>query len=324
MAIAYIRRRIVHSVLLLLGVSLFSFLLCELVPGDFFDEMRMNPSISQETIASLRAQHGLDQPLPLRYAKWLGSALTGEFGFSLAYRAPAGPLLWERAKNTLLLTGVATALAWLLSLPLGVLGAARQGKWDDRVSSAATSLLFSVPDLVLALALLFVAVRTGWFPTGGMVSVGFAELSLGGKALDVLWHMALPVGALVLSIVPVLVRHVRAAVMESLQAPFLLAARAHGIPRSRLLFRHALRAAANPLISLLGLTIGNLLGASLLIEVVMSWPGLGPLFLEAILARDFYLVIGTVVFSSAMLAVGNLAADCLLLAADPRIRVEAE
>lgn len=309
---------------LVLGVSVFAFALCEVVPGNFFDEMRLNPAISQDTVAGLRAKHGLDQPLPLRYARWAASALRGEFGFSFAYNAPAGPLLWARAKNTLLLTAAATALAWIAALLLGAWSAARKGRIDDQAATAGTSLLLCVPDLLLALGLMYLAVQTGWFPTGGMASVGSEELGFFARMRDAAWHMALPVTALALSILPTLFRHVRSAMVDALDSPFALAARAHGISRRRLVFRHALPAAANPLITLFGLTIGNLLGASLLIEVVMSWPGLGPLFLEAIMARDFYLVIGAVFFSAIAFVAGNLAADVALAATDPRIQTETE
>src|SRR3989441_6280646 len=156
-----------------------------------------------------------------------------------------------------------------------------------------------------------------------MTSLDFAGLSLSGKLRDLALHMTLPVAALVLSALPLLTRHVRAAVAEVLDAPFMLAARGHGIPRRTLLYRYALRAAANPLISLFGFSIGALLSGSLLVEVVMSWPGLGPLLLEAILARDLYVVIGGVLLSTIFLVGGNFLADLLLLWADPRIRTEA-
>jgi peptide/nickel transport system permease protein len=155
-----------------------------------------------------------------------------------------------------------------------------------------------------------------------MVSLHFEDLSLLGRVRDLLLHMALPTAALVLSVLPLLVRHVRAAVSEVLDAPFLLAAEGHGIPRRTLLYRYALPAAANPLISLFGFSIGTLLSGSLLVEVVMSWPGLGPFLLEAILARDLYVVIGGVLLSTFFLVGGNFLADLLLYWADPRIRTE--
>jgi peptide/nickel transport system permease protein len=230
--------------------------------------------------------------------------------------------LLVRAKNTLLLTVTATLLAWAIALPLGVWSAERLGHFPDRVISWSTATLLVIPDLALALGLLVLTVRTGWFPTGGMASLDFESLSVAGKLHDLAMHMFLPVAALVLSALPLLVRHVRAAVAEVLHAPFLLAAEGHGIPRLTLLFRYALPAAANPLISLFGFSIGALLSGSLLIEVVMSWPGLGPFLLEAILSRDIYVVIGGVLFSTIFLAAGNFLADMLLYWLDPRIRTE--
>ena len=316
----YIVKRLGHAVLLLLGVSLLSFLFASLAPGSYFDEMRLNPQISPETVSALRAQYGLDKPLPVRYAHWLNSLVHGDLSFSFAYNTPAAPLLWSRMRNTLLLTVIATILAWLLALPLGVWGAANLGQLPDRAVNSGTAVLLVIPDLLLALALLLLAVRTGWFPTGGMVSVGHSELSWMGRMKDLAVHMALPVAALVLSALPMLVRHVRAAMAEALDSGFLRAASAHGIPRAKLLYRYALPAAANPLISLLGFSLGALLSCSLIVEVVMSWPGLGPLLLEAILSRDLYLVIGGVLLSTLFLVSGNLIGDLLLYWADPRIR----
>jgi len=319
---SYLARRLGHGLLLLLGVSVLSFIFFELAPGDYFDEMRLDPRISPETVEALRHQYGLDRPLHERYLSWLASTLRGEMGYSFAYKSPAGPLIWQRAWRTLALTGTATALSWLLAIPLGILWATRQGRRGDTSFGLATSTLLAVPDILLALGLLLLAVRTGLLPTGGMVSVGFEDLGPWGKLKDLASHLVLPVFALVLGSLPVLVRHVRASMVEVLHAPFIRAARAHGVPRGRLLFRHALPAAANPLISLFGLSIASLLSGSILIEVILSWPGLGPLLLEAILARDLHLVVGPVVISTLLLVGGNLLADVLLYVVDPRIRAE--
>jgi len=318
----YFLRRLGHAFLLIIGVSLLAFLFTTFAPGNYFDEMRLNPQISPETLVALRAQYQLDRPLPIRYGSWLNSVFHGQMGFSFAYNTPVAPLLLVRAKNTLLLTITATLLAWAIALPLGVLSAEHLGQFPDRVISWSTAALLVIPDLALALGLLVLTVRTGWFPTGGMASVDFEKLSSFNKIRDLAMHMALPVAALVLSALPLLVRHVRAAAAEVLEAPFLLAAKGHGIRRRTLLYRYALRAAANPLVSLFGFSIGALLSGSLLIEVVMSWPGLGPFLLEAILARDVYVVIGGVLFSTIFLAAGNFLADMLLYWVDPRIRTE--
>jgi len=316
----YLLRRFLHAFLLVIGVSILAFLFTTFAPGNYLDEMRLNPQIAPETLVALRAQYQLDRPLPIRYASWLNSVLHGQMGFSFAYNTPVAPLLLVRAKNTLLLTITATFLAWAIALPLGVWSADRLGQLPDRVISASTAVLLVIPDLALALGLLVLSVKTRWFPTGGMASVDFESLSALNKIRDLAWHMALPVAALVLSALPLLIRHVRAAVAEVLHAPFLLAAEGHGIPRLTLLYRYALPAAANTLLSLFGFSIGALLSGSLLIEVVMSWPGLGPFLLEAILARDIYVVIGGVLFSTIFLVAGNFLADILLFWLDPRIR----
>ncbi len=318
----YFLHRFRQATFLLIGVSILTFLFSALAPGNYFDEMRLNPQISPETVAALRAQYQLDRPLPVRYVRWVNSLLHGEMGYSFAYNSPVAPLLWVRARNTLLLTVIATLMAWALALPLGIWSATTLGRVPDRALSGVTAALLVIPDLVLALGLLILAVRTGWFPTGGMVSVGYESLAPLQKLCDIALHIALPMIALVLSAFPVLVRHIRAAIAEVLSTPFLRAAASHGIQRRTLLYRYALRAAANPLISLFGLSMGGLLSGSLIIEVVMSWPGLGPMLLEAILARDLYVVIGGVLCSTIFLVVGNLVADVLLYLVDPRIRTE--
>ncbi len=316
----YLLRRLGHALFLLAGVSILAFLFTSLAPGTYFDEMRLNPQIAPETVAALRDQYGLDKPLPVRYLSWLNSVLHGQMGFSFAYNSPVAPLLLLRAGNTLILTITSTLLAWALALPLGIWSAERLGQLPDRLLSWGTAILLVIPDLALALGLLVLAVRTGWFPTGGMASIDSETLSSLNRLRDLTLHMILPVTALVVSSLPLLIRHVRAAVADVLNAPFLLAAVGHGIPRRTLLYRYALPAAANPLISLFGFSIGILLSGSLLIEVVMSWPGLGPLLLESILARDLYVVVGGVLFSTLFLVGGNFLADLLLYWADPRIR----
>jgi len=318
----YLLRRLGHAFFLLIGASLLAFLFTTLAPGNYFDEMRLNPQIAPETVAALRARYEVDRPLPLRYAAWVNSVLHGEMGFSFAYNSPVAPLLLVRARNTLLLTVTSTLLAWGIALPLGVWSADRLGHLPDRMLSWGTAALMAIPDLGLALGLLMLSVITGWFPAGGMTSVDFETFSQAHKLRDLLLHMTLPVAALVLSALPLLVRHVRAAMADVLDAPFLLAAKGHGVPKRRLLYRYALSAAANPLISLFGFSIGALLSGSLVIEVVMSWPGIGPLLVEAILARDLYVVIGGVLFSTLFLVGGNFLADTLLYWADPRIRKE--
>jgi peptide/nickel transport system permease protein len=316
----YLGRRLLHGVGLLALLSFLSFMLSQVAPGDFYSQLRNDPRISPETVAALRAQAGIDRPFPIRYAAWIVAVSRGDFGYSLAYHRPVAPLLRERIGATLILTGAATLTTWLIAVPLGVWSAARRGEWGDRVSTVVVSLVLAVPELVLAIALLLLSVRTGWLPAGGKISRGYAQMGSVQQLRDVAWHMVLPVTVLVAGSTPVLIRHARASILEVMKAPFAMSARAQGIPSRRLFYRHLLPAALNPLISLFGLSLGSLLSASLLVEVVTGWPGLGPLFLEAIIARDFAVVLAVVMLSAAFLLLGNLVADLLLYRFDPRIR----
>jgi peptide/nickel transport system permease protein len=316
----YLLRRFLRAVLLLVGVSILCFLFTEMAPGSFFDEMRLNPQISPETITALRARYGLDKPLAVRYERWVAALIRGDLGYSIAYNSAVAPLLWARAKNTLLLTGTATFVIWLIAVPLGVLTAASRGRWLDKVVAVGSSILISIPEIVIAIALLALAVRTRIVPVGGMRSLDFQELSSWAQFQDVMQRMVLPTFVLVLASIAVVERHVRASVLEVLQAPYIQAARGLGISRTRLLFRHVLPVAANPAISLFGFSLAGLLSGSLLVEAVTGWPGLGPLILEATFARDLYLVIGGVMLSAVFMIGGNFVADLLLLASDPRIR----
>jgi peptide/nickel transport system permease protein len=318
--IRFAARRLGHAVFMLLGVSLLAFFLIDLAPGQYFEEVRSNPQLSAETLASLRRDYGLDQPFPVRYVRWLQSVARGELGFSFVYNSAVWPLVRTRVRNTLVLTVTALLCSWLAAISFGVWAAVRQHRWPDRILSIGTSLLLATPDVLIGLGLLALALHTRRFPTGGMTSLSFPEMSLLGKAKDLSLHLLLPVTGLVAGMLPMLVRHVRSAVADALGSPFILAARGHGIPQRRLLFRHVLPAAMNPLISLFGVSVGMLLGGSFLIEVIMSWPGLGPMLLQSILERDPYVVMAAVMFSTLLLVAGNLIADISLCIADPRIR----
>jgi len=318
----YLERRVVHGMLLLIAVSILCFLFADLAPGSFFDEMKLNPQISSETVAALRSQYGLDQPLPVRYGRWVKSVLRGDLGYSFAYNTPVRSLLVIRARNTLLLTTSATLVAWLIAIPLGVWIASRSGGWEERLAMAGTSFFLSVPELVVALVLLYWVVRTHALPAGGMMSVDFDDLGAWAKLCDLAAHFVVPVTVLVLASLPILIRHVRASMVEVLGAQFIQAARGHGIGRLRILFHYALPVAANPLISLFGLSLAGLLSSSLLVEVVMGWPGLGPLLLEASISRDVYVVVGAVMASTLFMILGGILADVMLVVVDPRVRVE--
>src|SRR5258708_4935483 len=215
----YFLHRLMQAAFLTIGVSILTFLFSALAPGNYFDEMRLNPQISPETVAALRAQYQLDRPLPVRYGRWVNSLLHGEMGFSFAYNSPVAPLLWVRARNTLLLTMTATLIAWALALPLGIWSATTLGRLPDRALSWATAAILAIPILVPAAGVCLLAVRSGWLPTGGMVSIGLETLSPLQKSRNILFLMVLPATALALSALPTLVRHVRAALADVLEAP---------------------------------------------------------------------------------------------------------
>ena len=318
--ISAISARLGQTLFLIIGVSALAFVLTDMAPGDYFEEMKLNPQISPNTLAALRAEYGLDRPLAVRYGLWLRSVAHAEFGYSFAYNRPVWPLLKTRAWNTLLLTVTAMLSAWMIAVPAGILAAARWGRWEDRVSALCTTFLLAMPDVLVGLALLGFALRTHWFPTGGMHTPSATEAGFFPAARDLARHLVLPAAALVAGALPMLMRHVRSATLDVLDSPFIAAARGHGIPRARRLLRHVLPAAANPLISLFGASIGTLLSGSLLIEVIMSWPGVGPMLLQAVLERDLYIVIAAIMFSTLLLIAGNLMADALLYLVDPRIR----
>lgn len=293
-------RRSVRAILLLAAVSALSFLLGRFAPGGFFDDLRLNPQIRPETIEQLRSRYGLDGPVVIQYGRWIGSAARGDLGTSLVWQQPVAPVLWRRCGYTLRLTSSACLLAWLLGLPLGLLAASHKSGLADRAGTTFSAVLIATPELLLLLGGLYVSLRTG---RAGMVA-GF------GLPLLVLTATAFP---------PVFL-HARSAAEDVLNAGFIRSARAHGIHGFRLWARYIFPAAANPLISMLGLSIGGLVGASLLVETVLSLPGLGSLFVDAISSRDLDVVTAVMLLSAAFLIAGNLLSDVLLVLNDPRIR----
>ena len=304
-----------------MGVTLLAFLLIYLAPGDFLSQMAENPTITPETIEAMRRKFGLDQPWFVQYALWLKNVfLHLDFGESFAYRQPVFDVIIPRLGNTLILAVAAAIVAWGIAIPLGILAAVRQYSWVDKSASLFAFIGLSIPELFFALLMMYFAAKSGWFPVGGMRSLDFADLSFGGKLLDLAHHLFLP--ALVLGTVPTAgrMRQMRANLLDVLRLDYVTTARAKGLDENKVVFKHAVRNAINPLITLFGFTIASLLSGSFIVEIVMAWPGLGTLTLEALLKQDLYLVMGSVVIAATMLVLGNLIADILLAVADPRIK----
>jgi len=318
----YLLRRLFQVVPLLLGVSLLTFVLMQLAPGDFLSTMAENPTLSPETLESMRRRFGLDQPWYVQYGLYLRNLfLRLDFGESFSRHMPVFTVLRTGLWNTLVLAISAAVVTWGLAIPLGVWAAARRHSWVDRGLSIAAFVWLSVPEVLSGLLLMLFAARTGWFPIDGMHSVDYDEMDVLSRALDLLHHLALP--ALVIGLIPLAsrMRQMRANLLDVLELDFITTARAKGLDERVVLFKHALRNALNPLITLFGYTLGALVSGSFVAEIIFSWPGIGRITFEALLAQDQYLVMGSVLMASVVIILGNLVADLLLAVADPRIRL---
>jgi peptide/nickel transport system permease protein len=311
----YLARRLTFAVFLVFAVSSASLVLARMAPGDYVTES-FGVGVRTATAEKARARYGLDKPVTEQYGEWLSKAARLDFGRSLAYDRPVADLVPERAANTALLAATALLLATFVGLPLGTISGSRRRGIIPGVVRGGSLVLLSMPPLLTSLVLVFVAARTGWLPLGGMRSATSVSTSL----LDVLKHMVVPVLALALPIAATFERIQAQAVSETVGQPFVLAALARGVPRRRVVWRDALKAALVPVASVYGLVIGSLLSGSFAVEMVTAWPGLGRLMLDALRARDVYLVAGCAAAGSLFLALGSLVSDAALALVNPRAR----
>jgi peptide/nickel transport system permease protein len=316
----YLARRLIQMIPLIFGVTLLSFIVIQLSPGDFLAEIRLNPVVSGETVDAMRRNFGLDQPLFIQYAKWLWRLLHLDFGFSFAYHVPVTWLIGSRLVNTLILNIAALVIAWLIAIPIGIHAATRQYTVSDNALSLTAYLGISTPSFFSGLLLLFVAYKTGWLPIGGMTSLDYDILPWYGKILDVGRHLIIPASVLGFGAAAGLMRQMRGNLLEVLRQDYVRTARSKGLAERPVIYKHAVRNAINPLITLFGFEIGGLLGGAAILENVVGWPGLGRLILEAVVQKDLYVVMGSLVIGSITLVLGNLIADILLALSDPRIR----
>jgi peptide/nickel transport system permease protein len=288
-------------------------------PIDPLAELRQNPQISPEALAKEEKRLALDKPMWQQYWQWLTHALRLDFGKTFKGEDVVW-LLGNRAKNTVLLNVVVITASWLLAIPLGILGALAAGTWLDRSLTVGASVLLAAPSFLIALGMAVLAVKTGWFPLGGLQSPQASLWPWPQQVGDIALHLVLPAATLTLGGMASLQRQMRANLLDVLQAPYVKNAEARGLPRWRVILRHALRNALNPLITLLGFEFAALLSGALLVETVLGFPGLGFLTYQAVLQGDTNLVMCTLVLSCIMLVLGNLIADSLLQVLDPRVR----
>jgi peptide/nickel transport system permease protein len=325
---AFIFRRLLGAVPLVLGIATLIFLAVNLAPGDP-TALYFSPNMPAEVLDQVRHNLGLDQPLHVRYLKWLGAFLQGDFGYSFAQSRPVGEIIMAALPNTLVLAGCALLLVFLLGILLGVLQAVRQHSWFDRVSSVSALFFYSMPSFWLALMLMLLfslkAHQWGWplaFPPTGMTSVDYEFMNAGGRIADRLLHLALPVATLTLALAAGVARYTRGQMLEVIRQDYIRTARAKGLPERVVILRHALRNSLIPVITLLGLYLPLLFSGAVFVEMIFAWPGMGRVIVDAIFQRDYPLIMATS-FSFAVLTVlGNLLADVLYAVADPRIRYD--
>ncbi len=316
----------IGAVPLLWGIVTLLFLLLHLAPGDpttaFF-----NPNVSPEVIEQMRRNFGLDQPLHEQYLRWLGSFLTGDFGYSFSQFRPVRAVLADALPNTLLLGGVSLILIFALGCAVGIVQAIRQYSALDHSLTFMALFIYSMPGFWLGLMLILIA-TSGIVPDGarlpisGMQSLDFEAMGFLGRTVDRARHLVLPTIALGIASAAAVARYMRGSMLEVIGQDYIRTARAKGLSETRVVLGHALRNALIPVASLLGLFLPILFGGAVVIEVVFSWPGMGRLMHDAILARDYPVVMaGSFLFAGLVIA-GNLVADLLYAVVDPRIRYE--
>jgi peptide/nickel transport system permease protein len=318
----FIFKRLLFSLPLLLGITFLTFLFIHLAPGNFFDNLRLNPQISRQTIKLYEEKFNLDKPFFVQYLTWLKNVLSGNLGDSFAYKAPVSKIISSRAANTLILSVSSIIFTWILVIPLGIISAVKRDKFIDKLLSFFSYLAISTPTFLLAFLFLFYATFTHWLPLGGMRSVNYQDLNFWGRFFDVVRHLIIPTVVLSLGSIFGLQRILRANLLEVLGSSYILGAKARGITPTRIIYVHALKNALNPMITIFGYQFSSILSGAALTEIIVGWPGLGQVTLAAVMMQDLYLVMGSVLMGSVFLIIGNLLADICLAYADPRIRYE--
>lgn len=317
--IRFIFKRLLQTIPLLVIVSLLSFFIIRLSPIDPLAELRLNPSISQETLDKEVKRLNLDKPIGVQYLSWAISFVRGDLGYTSAGEKVSTKLK-ERIPNTLLLTLVVIFMTWSVGVPLGILSAVKKGGTFDRILTVLSSIGMAIPSFFFAILMLILAVKSGWFPVGGLTSYNFNDMTFWGKFVDITKHLILPAIVLFTISLSGLQRQMRANMLEVLDSDYVKFARAKGLSEGKVIFKHALRNAINPMITLLGFEFAGLLSGAALTEYVFQYPGLGRLILEAVMKSDINLVMASLMMGTIMLIMGNLIADILLMITDPRLR----
>ena len=325
----YVVRRLLGAVPLVVGIATIVFFAFSLAPGDpalYY----ISPGMTQEVIEQTRANFGLDDPVHIRYVKWLGAMMTGDFGYSYSHSRPVLAVLADALPNTLILSACALAVAFLAGVILGTLQAIRQYSLRDSALSVVMLFFYSMPSFWLALMLILTFSLFArnvwewpiWFPASGMTSTSYEFMSFGEQVRDRIAHLVLPTLSLALVLTAGVARYMRGSMLEVIRQDYIRTARAKGLSERSVVFKHAMRNSLIPIVTLLGLQIPILFGGAVFTEYVFAWPGMGRTIIEAIGTRDYPLVMAGSFFFAAMVVVANLAADVLYAVVDPRIRFE--
>jgi peptide/nickel transport system permease protein len=324
----FIARRLLGAIPLVLGIATIIFFVVNLAPGDPADRFS-SPNMSFETREQIRVNMGLDQPIHIRYVRWLGALAQGDLGHSFSRNRPVVDIIQELLPNTLLLSFTAIGVAFVLGILLGILQAVRQYSLLDSIASIVGLFFYSMPSFWLALMMVLVfslfATVGGWpiyFPASDIQSIDYVFLSPFEKVQDRLMHLALPATSLALVLAAGIARYTRTSMLEEIRQDFVRTARAKGLSEPVVIFKHTLRNALIPVITLVGLYLPFLFSGTVFIESVFAWPGMGKLVVDAILQRDYPIIMGGSLVFAMMVVVGNLVADVLYAVVDPRIRYD--
>jgi peptide/nickel transport system permease protein len=322
----YIVRRLAHALLTFVGITVVVFALIHLVPGDpvmIYGGRLVAGHVSSQSVEAIRHEAGLDRPLPVQYVRWIGGLARLDFGRSILDHRPVMDRIAEKMPDTIVLNVLAFAVAAGIGIPLGLWGAGSRRRLADRSMAAVFLLLYSLPSFWVAVLLMrWFSLQHDWLPLFGAVSDDYASLAPLQQLGDRAAHLVLPTVALSCSQVAIFARFSKAAVAEVVRQDFITAARARGVADGSLLWHHAFRNALMPLITLLGLTVPYLMSGSVIVERIFQWDGVGRLYFDAVLNRDYPVVLGLTVLTALITLLAGLMADLLYAAADPRVRLE--
>ena len=312
--------RLIRAVLVVAGVVTLTFALLHVAPGDPVRRL-LGPAATEEQLTAARSSLGLDRPVAEQYVGWIGRAVRGDFGTSIAQGRPVASILAEAWPATALLVVLSIGLSWIFGIAIGAWQSSTRSRAMDAMVSTATVALNAMPGYWLGLALVMLfAYQLRWLPAFGAEGLDAEFLSAGELAIDRLRHLALPLLTLTLIGLGAAARFTRAAMIDLADAPFLLTARARGLSRSRVILRHQLRNALVPIVTLLGLSLPALFSGAVFVEAIFAWPGVGQVLVQAVQARDYPVVMAASTLSALLVVAGNLLAEFLLTRADPRVR----